>query len=276
MESSLVYSDFVPGFGVNGPVWTLSIDLLFYLALPLVAIRYRRHPLIGLALAVAITLAWRVAFDPGHDFLQHALAPTDRYLAWHQAPLFVADFAFGMTGVWIWARLARRPDRGRVERLALPVYVISFIALIGLLWGVGADLTSSREPFVIAGARFQQSLAATVAVPALFGVFAVSASLSPRWARWPLRNRVSRWLGDVSYSVYLYHSLVFEFLLLNFHFPRGDFGDFLLLGAVGMPLTLLIGWISYTFVERPGRRWGRRLATRWARAARPRAAVAAP
>lgn len=276
MEIALPYHDFVPGFEINGPLWTLSIDIVFYLLLPLVALRYLRHPLIGLALAIAITLGWRIALDPGHDFLAHAIHPSDRYLAWHQAPLFVADFAFGMTGAWAWAALARRPDRRRVQQLALPVYALSFLGLIALLWAVGADLTSSREPFVIGGARFQQSLAATVAVPALFSVFAVSAALAPAWAQWPLTNPVSRWLGDVSYSVYLYHSLVFEFLVLNFGFPRGDFEDFLLMGAVGLPLTLLVGWASYALVERPGRRWARRFARRWTRAAPSPAAAAAP
>src|SRR5204862_85831 len=49
------------GFGINGAVWTLSIEALFYLLLPLVAVRFFRRPVIGLGLGLGIAAAWRLA-----------------------------------------------------------------------------------------------------------------------------------------------------------------------------------------------------------------------
>ena len=45
------------GFGVTEPVWTLSLEVTFYLLLPLVAGWYYRHPLLGLGVAGFITAA---------------------------------------------------------------------------------------------------------------------------------------------------------------------------------------------------------------------------
>ena len=47
-EVSIAFDAYYPGFGVNPAVWTLSVEIVFYLLLPLVATRYRRHPFIGL------------------------------------------------------------------------------------------------------------------------------------------------------------------------------------------------------------------------------------
>ena len=48
------------GFGVNGAMWTMSVEVLFYLALPLVAAWYRRRPFVGLALAFAGAEIWHL------------------------------------------------------------------------------------------------------------------------------------------------------------------------------------------------------------------------
>src|SRR5439155_21357650 len=49
------------GFGINGAVWTLSIEALFYAILPLVAVGFFRRPVIGLGLGLGIAPAWRLA-----------------------------------------------------------------------------------------------------------------------------------------------------------------------------------------------------------------------
>ena len=46
------------GFGVVPPVWTLSVEVGFYIVLPLVAVAYFRRPFLGLALAAAIVASW--------------------------------------------------------------------------------------------------------------------------------------------------------------------------------------------------------------------------
>ena len=47
------------GFGVDGPLWMISVIAAFYLVLPPIARWYLRHPVIGLGLAAAVTVAWK-------------------------------------------------------------------------------------------------------------------------------------------------------------------------------------------------------------------------
>ena len=100
----LVYP-FESGFGVHGIVWTMTIVVCFWLLYPVIARPYARHPFIGLAAAIALMVAWRLAFS-GESRI--AL----------QFPLFAADFAIGMTAAWCYLRLRRGcasgPGRARL------------------------------------------------------------------------------------------------------------------------------------------------------------------
>lgn len=266
MEASIAYSTFVPGFGLNGPVWTLAIDVIFYALLPLVAGWWLRRPFLGFGLAAAIAAGWTFALDPGDQYFKHALDPSALYLIWHQAPLFLADCAAGMTAAWCFVRLRsseRAADPNR-RRATIVVALASGAALVLLWYVVGASLTDSRNPLVVAGSRFTEEPWLRVLVPAVLGVFAVSVSLGPRWLRYPLANPLSRRLADISYSIYLYHVMVLHFCVFTLGFDRGGTrGDFLALGATALSITLVVAWISYVLVERPGRRLGRRIAKRF-------------
>ncbi len=61
---SLFSPDTLIGFGPDSPVWTLTLEIGFYIVLPFIAAAYFRRPLIGLAIALAIALLWREAFAP--------------------------------------------------------------------------------------------------------------------------------------------------------------------------------------------------------------------
>jgi peptidoglycan/LPS O-acetylase OafA/YrhL len=98
----------VSGFGVNEVYWFMSIIALFYVLLPFVANRYLWHPLLGLAIAIAIVAVWR------------ALTGDGRYILFIQFPLFVVDFAIGMTAAWLFMRVWRSPRREQLARLGVP------------------------------------------------------------------------------------------------------------------------------------------------------------
>jgi peptidoglycan/LPS O-acetylase OafA/YrhL len=78
----------------------------------------------------------------------------------------------------------------------------------------------------------------------------------------PLR-RVSSWLGERSYSIYLWH-----FPLILAVYERGTSGRPAAEGGFWwrlpliLVLTLAFAAASYAMVERPGMEWGRRLAKR--------------
>jgi peptidoglycan/LPS O-acetylase OafA/YrhL len=66
-------------------------------------------------------------------------------------------------------------------------------------------------------------------------------------------NRISLFLGDISYSIYLVHwPLIVGFM----HVLPGHWG-------IGVAVALIpVSYVSYRLVELPSRRWGRRAAAR--------------
>jgi peptidoglycan/LPS O-acetylase OafA/YrhL len=281
-EAAIGYPAYFPGFAVNPAIWTLSVEMIFYLVLALVAGAYLRRPWLGLAIGIAITVIWRIALDPPDDHVQNAFAPPDRHLIWKQFPLFAVDFAAGMTAAWVLVRLRRGPAE-LARRLATPVAALSLLLFLGLMVLVGMGTTRSRDLLVIAGAGFQEPLILAIAVPIVFAVFAVATDFLPARLSFPLTNPVSRWVGEVSYSVYLYHLIVIQLCVARFGFPtEGRFVDMLRLALVVLPVSLALGWISYVLVERPARRraqkFTRRIRERAAARVSPSgaAALAAP
>jgi len=82
-----------------------------------------------------------------------------------------------------------------------------------------------------------------------------------------VRSRLTDWLGRVSYSLYLFHPVVFMALLWVLQrFPATSWwrsqhlGVYLFVNAL---LTAALATLVFRYVERPGIELGRRLARRW-------------
>jgi peptidoglycan/LPS O-acetylase OafA/YrhL len=79
----------------------------------------------------------------------------------------------------------------------------------------------------------------------------------------PVTNPVARRLGDISYGVYLSHLLFVELALTSLHFfPAANLTAFLRMVAFVGGGSVLVGWASFVWVERPLTRWARRRSLR--------------
>lgn len=79
-----------------------------------------------------------------------------------------------------------------------------------------------------------------------------------------LNNRVSTWLGDVSFSVYLLHLLIVipAIALLLTHTGLGGKSDmmrFVIVCGVCIPITYALGSLLYRYVEKPGIQIGKKV-----------------
>ena len=87
----------------------------------------------------------------------------------------------------------------------------------------------------------------------------LGASLGSSWAEGLLGNRPMRFLGNISYSLYLWHLPLISALKL---FPQlqeiGPHRNSILLGICTI-LLILLSWLSWRFIELPGIAFGKRL-----------------
>jgi peptidoglycan/LPS O-acetylase OafA/YrhL len=208
--------------------WSLGVEEKFYLVWPLLLLlRWPKGigPVLRLlALAIFGVWLWRallaaagVPMPQLTHYLQFAFESRIDYLAFG-CVLAVAQY----TGTW------DSLTRYTAARRWLPILPI--IALVALI------LTLGRWRWWVVSYPAEGTLISLM----LFML------LAARW-RW-LDHRVSRYLGALSYSIYLYH-------MLAWYLAGQLVADPMLSRVIGAMLTLALAWLSYTFIERPALRW---------------------
>jgi len=165
------------GLGSNLLWWSLSTIAAFYVILPLVARRYLRHPLLGLLLALSISVAWQLQFG----FFDARWAAG--------LPRFLDDFAIGMTAAVVCVAARRRLPPQRLRRACAWLLVAAGAVLLYLLDVVGDTVARGDAR------RYEESPLLSLTVAATFAVLLVATAFLPSAMQWPLSNRVSRWLG---------------------------------------------------------------------------------
>ncbi len=238
------------GFGADPVVWTLSLEAAFYVLLPLVAAAFWRRPWQAIALAVAIGVAGRLLLDAGSSHDESVLLSS--------FPLHLGDFAAGMGGAMLYVRWTRdscapRPaiavDSSHSPRLAAAVGVAgAAAALAALVAAGGPDATTVRDA-IRGNAVFMAAL------PFAFAAAITGLALAPARVRRPLELEPLRWIGTVSYGVFLVHYPVLLLGRTTLDIRHdGTTAAFLELTAFALPASLLLGWLSWIAIERPARR----------------------
>jgi len=226
--------------------WTLSIEVIFYTAVPLLALTVRRWRRAVTAewLAAAVLASWAasIAFMVGADFL---VAVTSIEGPWSRS-LFPAVWQMFCPGLLVaigphltspaWRRWLVDIPRGRPALVGAAVLLVAAAIVAPLSpqrWGLEVFvfvIDATRVPFAIG---FGIVLAAAVAARQ------VRASV-------PLR------LGLVSYGIYLIHPVVIEALLRwGVPLPREGMGPYLVHLAVIAGLTIPLALLSWRYLEEP-------------------------
>lgn len=274
--------DFSLGFGVVPPVWTLSVEVVFYLLLPLLAASYFRRPFVGLAAAAALLIAWRALAlniaDVGSAFgIEVSPATEARFDDYYASvfPSWALALASGMSSAWLYVRLRDRYPEEVLERRALWATLAAAPALAVVVLLAGQEAVGDPNPFT--GLFARQSLGISLTYPLVLAAAMLAFSLAPRPVQRPLTNEPMRGLADISYSVYLIHFAVVWFALRELSLSQtGSWGAALSWSALVFGVSLVWAYVSARFFERPIRRWANRYRRRGRSTAPPPAAAPAP
>lgn len=187
---------FNPGFmrdygvgALNGSLWTIPVELQFYILAPVVVLLFRRVPLLfwtALGVFAAINFA----------HTQYPIASLRKVFAVTFAP-WIYMFMLGAVAHFFWPKIRSI----FVGKLLLWGALYAAVVALDVTVGIGASSNNILLPFVLA----------------LSGLVLAAANTAPGLS--------SRILGknDISYGLYIYHMPVYNFLLYK-HLSWGWLG----------------------------------------------------
>lgn len=244
----------------SGHLWTLSVEMQFYLlyglALCLLPRRTTRTLLIALVVLCPIGRFMMAEALSGHNW-----QPLDAAFAVYAAPLLHFD-SFALGGLLAFTRLE---GEGRLERLARPLFLFGMSALalymvayFAVNYGVRSETGLAIARNVISGiliGEHRETFLYTAVALSMAGVVALAAS-GDRLMSPILRLAPLQWIGRISYGGYVYHALALKaaaMVLAAFGLAvrNGSTATHILLFLMGSALAICLAWLSFRWVERP-------------------------
>jgi peptidoglycan/LPS O-acetylase OafA/YrhL len=213
------------GIGSIDPInWTLSIEIKFYLLAALLAPVFIRRDFVYFALFVALALG-------STALLQHWQEPGPVLATLTMELNYVL---FMLIGVVFYQHI-----RSRISTLALAARSLFILAVFALNWSIGPQ----REQFEIV---------------TVYYVYAYCAFFAAYLARgWFRPVRVLDFLADISYPLYITHSLI-GFLLLKVFIHAGL--PFPAAVCIALAVVIALSYALHRIVEMPSNAAGKRLA----------------
>ncbi len=223
-------------------LWSLAVEEQFYLFWPLVLsagllLLRKRLTLVAVGVVTALSIAWMA-------YLYVPFADPSRVYYGTDTRVFALLIGAGLAFIWIdrprWQNVEGKRDSWRdrmpSERVIADVVAITALAVVFAFFA----LTDDSSPFLYMGG---------FALLAIATAFLIAGVVHPAGHLGPLILDLApmRWLGERSYSLYLWHWPVYMFTRPEVDVPiRGWENSVLRLG-----LSILLAEISYRFVENP-------------------------
>ncbi|HEY7834933.1 MAG TPA: acyltransferase [Ktedonobacterales bacterium] len=252
---------------IEGPFWTLAVEAQFYLLLPLVAagiarvVGRSRSParlIAGVVGFIAAAVLLREADAAGQAILPrtHGIAQAMLSAALHVTMgaqgKYLEVFGVGMLASVLYAvtAQARAANSARLRRAGALLFLFG-VALVPVLAREVVGPGDQTPPFDLVNQPLHPlPVVGPLLLGISFGAMVLGVLWGPRLLRAPFEWRPLRFVGLISYSLYLWHQpLIFAAAPFTSRLP----GTLALVAALGVGFGLAIpfAYVSYSLVERP-------------------------
>ena len=281
---------------IDGPFWTLAIEWQFYLLLPLIAFSFslvvkrfafssqqRLYTVVLCCVGMIIVGLLIRGFGLLYQRHPNIAAPISPVLL--RVMLF---FLFGIQGKYLEVfalgmlvsacfTFAHHPESGRLLKVHLQrlsdwmwgmgVLILVFIAF----WQVEAETDRNAMPNFTAFGFLHplKSFYAWLGEPLAgigFALCILALLFGPSVLTWLFETRFLRWIGSLSYGLYLWHlNLLLAFngwISSSFSGRGGNLGKDVILWSFVFIALLPLSYLFYKVIEEPGMRLGARLTCR--------------
>jgi peptidoglycan/LPS O-acetylase OafA/YrhL len=238
-------------FGINNVYWTLPIEFSFYLCLPLVARLLARAErggarsrwaTLALLYAASLALVWAYRYVA---FRMYSASPVNT-IVWAASQLpgsfdqFMAGVAAATALRW-WRLDGLRLSTARKGALSSALAIAGLGGVVAMIYFIDAIYLEywRGHPALF----YWHSLTSAFAALAVLGI-----ALGGPLTRALFENRPVVWLGTISYSIYLWHYPILQWLKPPLDAMKAGLGVYL---VVTVPLIIAASALSYYAVEKP-------------------------
>jgi peptidoglycan/LPS O-acetylase OafA/YrhL len=234
--------------------WTIGVEMIFYALFPLIYGRVRN---VGNALAFCFLclVAW-TAIQHGLGYVVTSDLSRQSILQWSVFKYLPSFAVGGLVYLLFVAFRARQYSDEHAAALGNAFMSVGLFVFVALIQG--------WLPNVFGSPYYWE--------PVVYGSLLLGLGLSPRRI---VVNAATRFLGKISYSLYLIHPTV-VFLLTPVYQWLYGLSPFVTVGFAGSVLVTFsiivpVSYLTYTWIEKPGIRWGKEITLKLRAAAKVRA-----
>lgn len=176
---------------LNVVLWTLAVEVQFYLFFPLYAKAFQKKPIITYIGMTLIGLISSGLICKNFDSINQSL-----YV--NHVLTFACVYANGLLAAWIYIAVTKNRERNRYVGIA--ALLVVFLCIFVYYQMAGELCRAENGQFWQVQNRYIVSL--------LYMVFVLAVIVSPKWFQKIFDNRVMAFLAGISFNLYIWHQYI--------------------------------------------------------------------